>query len=128
MTQQFKFGDIVKSREYIALLDKPLCFFRYSEKSDWAECLEQDGTFHFLKVEDLELIPHPDTARLDWLESQGNLRVTTLHSHSGVRASPVEISYRIKKTDYVLMKNIIFKNFNILRQTIDNAMQQEQTK
>lgn len=69
MTQKFKFGDIVKSREYIALLDKPLCFFRYSEKSDWAECLEQDGTFHFLKVEDLELVPHPDTVRLDFIQN-----------------------------------------------------------
>lgn len=42
-------------------------FFSLQRKSDWAECLEQDGTFHFLKVEDLELVPHRDSERLDFM-------------------------------------------------------------
>lgn len=88
---KFQFGDIVKSCEYIALLDKPLCFFRYSEKSNLAECLEQDGTFHFLKVEDLELVPHADTVRLDFIIEciQGCCRESYagIHDYNGANFS-----------------------------------------
>lgn len=127
MTQQFKFGDRVyfpSNVEEIGIVIQVL----NSENKIVVAWNDGEQTTEAIDDVQLTIIPHPDTARLDWLESQDNLRVTTLHSHSGVRGSPVEISYRIEKTDCVLMKNIIFKNFNTLRQSIDHAMQQEQTK
>lgn len=66
MTQQFKFGDMVKSR---MRPNKTLGLVvdagsnQYSYIIRWAheKGVSQEHT------ESLELIPHPDTARLDWL-------------------------------------------------------------
>lgn len=116
MTQQFKFGDMVKSREYIALSNKSLFFFRYSdEESDLAECLEQDGTFHFLKVEDLELVPHPDTVRLDFVIK--NRFVATF-------SDDFDDDYLIVKGQIPDPAKTFGRGFSP-RQAIDNAMQQE---
>lgn len=66
MTQQFKFGDMVKSR---MRPNKTLGLVvdagsnQYSYIIRWAheKGVSQEHT------ESLELIPHPDTVRLDWL-------------------------------------------------------------
>ena len=70
MTQTFRFGDMVKSRMHP---NKTLGLVvdsgsnQYSYIIRWAHTkgVSQEHT------ESLELIPHPDTVRLDWLESKG---------------------------------------------------------
>ena len=70
MIQKFQFGDMVKSRMHP---NKTLGLVvdsgsnQYSYIIRWAHTkgVSQEHT------ESLELIPHPDTVRLDWLESKG---------------------------------------------------------
>ena len=71
MTQQFRFGDMVKSRMHP---NKTLGLVvdsgsnQYSYIIRWAHTkgVSQEHT------ESLELIPHPDTVRLDWLADRDN--------------------------------------------------------
>lgn len=70
MTNQFKFGDLVSCEGYptagviVGLNDEinmaTVCFY---------------GLYHperLMNIDSLSLIPHPDTARLDWLEDPEN--------------------------------------------------------
>lgn len=70
MTHQFKFGDLVRCNGYpttgviVGLNDKDntaaVCFV---------------GLYHTerrIEINSLELIPHPDTVRLDWLADKNN--------------------------------------------------------
>ena len=74
MTQQFKFGDMVKSR---MRPNKTLGLVvdagsnQYSYIIRWAheKGVSQEHT------ESLELIPHPDTVRLDWLLENAGINV-----------------------------------------------------
>ena len=66
MTQQFKFGDMVKSRMHPnktlgLVVDAGSNQYSYIIRWEHTKGVSQEHT------ESLELIPHPDTARLDWL-------------------------------------------------------------
>ena len=70
MTQQFKFGDIVQ--------DASLGVCVVINTSDhFAYIMNSRGGYNTLaNPADLELIPHPDTERLDWLAAQDDIDIT----------------------------------------------------
>ena len=71
MTQQFKFGDMVKSRMHPnktlgLVVDAGSNQYSYIIRWEHTKGVSQEHT------ESLELIPHPDTVRLDWLADRDN--------------------------------------------------------
>lgn len=65
MTQQLKFGDRVRNldgKEFIYL------------RAECASCVVVSilGNIHHLRGEFFELVPNPDTVRLDWLADPAN--------------------------------------------------------
>lgn len=65
MTQQFKFGDRLRNldgKEFIYL------------RAECASCVVISilGNIHHLRGEFFELVPNPDTIRLDWLADPAN--------------------------------------------------------
>ena len=71
MTQQFKFGDMVKSRMHPnktlgLVIDAGSNQYSYIIRWEHTKGVSQEHT------ESLELIPHPDTVRLDWLADRDN--------------------------------------------------------
>ena len=101
MTQQFKFGDRVKrfpTPESIGVV------LSEEDEYGYVNVMFDDA----LEVEDfpvsgLELIPHPDTVRLDWLADLSN------PANPIARVVPIEI--------------YLGKRLNGLRDAIDAAMQ-----
>ena len=66
MTQQFKFGDIVRDASL------GVCVV-INTSEHFAYIMNSRGDYNTLaNPADLELIPHPDTERLDWLEYPEN--------------------------------------------------------
>lgn len=66
MTQQLKFGDIVRDASL------GVCVV-INTSEHFAYIMNSRGDYNTLaNPADLELIPHPDTARLDWLANPVN--------------------------------------------------------
>jgi len=66
MTQQFKFGDIVRDASL------GVCVV-INTSEHFAYIMNSRGGYNTLaNPADLELIPHPDTERLDWLADPTN--------------------------------------------------------
>ena len=64
MTHQFKFGDRVCHKEH----GESVVVWTTDDTADqWVEVAYQNGKVDAYPNTDLELIPHPDTVRLDWL-------------------------------------------------------------
>ena len=67
MTQQFKFGDRVKRKSdgavgiVVSISFKSVLVF-----------FDGNAVSSFYDADDFEIIPHPDTARLDWLADPAN--------------------------------------------------------
>lgn len=94
MTQQFKFGDRLCNligREFIYLM------------AEGDTCIVVDilGDIHLLRRGTLVLIPHPDTARLDWLADPAN------------------------EIGNVILPGWCSDEYNSLRDAIDAAMQEQ---
>ena len=72
MTQQFKFGDIVRD----AVPGLGVCVV-INTSEHFVYIMNSHGEYNPLaKPADLELIPHPDTERLDWLAAQDDIDIT----------------------------------------------------
>ena len=74
MTQQLKFGDMVKSRMHPnktlgLVVDAGSNQYSYIIRWEHTKGVSQEHT------ESLELIPHPDTVRLDWLLENAGINV-----------------------------------------------------
>lgn len=69
MTHQFKFGDRVKYRATDFL-------FIHDKGDGFAHVVSKTGVSGAALISDLTLIPHPDTARLDWLAAQDDIDIT----------------------------------------------------
>ena len=70
MTQQFKFGDIVRDASL------GVCVV-INTSEHFAYIMNSRGGYNTLaNPADLELIPHPDTERLDWLATQDDIDIT----------------------------------------------------
>lgn len=72
MAQQFKFGDIVRD----AVPGLGVCVV-INTSEHFVYIMNSHGDYNPLaKPADLELIPHPDTKRLDWLAAQDDISIT----------------------------------------------------
>ena len=72
MTHQFKFGDIVRD----AVPGLGVCVV-INTSEHFVYIMNSHGEYNPLaKPADLELIPHPDTARIDWLAAQDDIDIT----------------------------------------------------
>ena len=70
MTQQFKFGDIVRDASL------GVCVV-INTSEHFAYIMNSRGNYNTLaNPADLEIIPHPDTERLDWLAAQDDIDIT----------------------------------------------------
>ena len=115
MTQQFKFGDMVKSR---MRPNKTLGLVvdagsnQYSYIIRWAheKGVSQEHT------ESLELIPHPDTVRLDWIEKQ---RATLYHN------AREDIKHGIAPVEVKAAAQSEYFGGSTVRQAIDTAMREK---
>lgn len=70
MTQQFKFGDIVLHKETGqkgSVID-----FKFGA----VVALHGDTHIETFDYDEIELIPHPDTERIDWLAAQDDIDIT----------------------------------------------------
>ena len=67
MTQQFKFGDFVKRKSdgavgvVVSISFKSVLVF-----------FDGNAASSFYDADDFEIVPHPDTVRLDWLADKNN--------------------------------------------------------
>lgn len=67
MTQQFKFGDLVKRKSdgavgvVVSISFKSVLVF-----------FDGNAASSFYDADDFEIVPHPDTVRLDWLADRHN--------------------------------------------------------
>ena len=68
MTPQFKFGDMVRHKKYgIGVIS-----YVKDGNIDFYVSFKDDSRFDaWINGESLELIPHPDTVRLDWIIKNG---------------------------------------------------------
>lgn len=95
MTQQFKFGDLVRRKS-----DGATGVVIHAQfQSAWL-VLKGNTTSDVDYAEELELIPHPDTVRLDWLADKHN-----------------------KIGSVLLPRECVEKHLDNMRDAIDAAMQ-----
>lgn len=122
MTQQFKFGDMVQHPEFgrgviVAAFDHSADVVFENHRNE----IKTIG-FHFMNK--LELIPHPDTARLDWLE-KNQFQLGTYYDDDELGF--IDLRYVVYQPDKQGCR-IKLSDEKSYRQAIDHAMQQEQSK
>ena len=95
MTQQFKFGDLVKRKSdgavgvVVSISFKSVLVF-----------FDGNAASSFYDADDFEIVPHPDTVRLDWLADKHN-----------------------KIGSVLLPRECVEKHLDNMRDAIDAAMQ-----
>ena len=100
MTQQFKFGDRVKRKSdgavgiVVSISFKSVLVF-----------FDGNAVSSFYDADDFEIIPHPDTMRLDWLADPAN-----------------------KIGNVILPTECVEQHLDSLRDAIDAAMQMQATE
>lgn len=112
---KFQFGDSVKSR------NKKGFVLHHSSNVYVAW---EDGSQSTIDPAKLELIPHPDTDRLDWLE-KNQFELGTYYDDDGLGF--IDLRYVVYQPDKQGCR-IKLSDEKSYRQAIDKAMQQEQTK
>ncbi|ULJ60822.1 hypothetical protein [Wielerella bovis] len=118
----FQFGDRVYHPEYgngIFLKKRGHSAFLLKEFNSF-----DDFRGLFVPIEDLELIPHPDTVRLDWLE-KNQFELGTHYDDDGLGF--IDLRYVVYQPDKQGCR-IKLSDEKSYRQAIDKAMQQEQEK
>lgn len=68
MTQKFKFGDLVRLKTN----GRTGIVARVGSQSNIWVVFDGYTIAEICKAEELELIPHPDTVRIDWLDDKNN--------------------------------------------------------
>ena len=99
MTQQFKFGDRVRYKSPESKLRGFVASTRNRGQKKIIVAFEGEDWLHHCSSDNLELIPHPDTERLDWLADPAN------------------------KIGNVILPGWCSDEYNSLRDAIDAAMQ-----
>ncbi|UOO87454.1 hypothetical protein [Neisseria arctica] len=118
MSNSFRKGDLVK---ILSEIDGSATGVVIDVSDDgkfvqvWATCPSEHGDYdefglNEYKAEDLELIPHPDTVRLDWLEKAMLEEQPCQVIYNGYGFAPA---------------NMAHKNFKEIRDAIDEAMEYE---
>ena len=115
MTHQFKFGDRVRY-----LVSGTVGVITDIDPYDFAEVIHEDGSGDVYHFQDLELIPHPDTERLDWLAKNDCALTEMLCDDDGERLdTPFAVIQKQEEHFKVLAAA------NNIRQAIDAAMQEQ---
>ena len=68
MTRQFKFGDRIRN----ALVPNLTFIYIRQDSPTTCICLDETAQEKRMIATDMELVPHPDTVRLDWLADRDN--------------------------------------------------------
>lgn len=104
MTQQFKFGDRVRHKEH----GESVVVWTTDDTADqWVEVAYQNGKVAAYPNTDLELIPHPDTVRLDWLADRDNhignvqLPAECVEQHLDSMRDAIDAAMRIQAAEAV---------------------------
>ena len=103
MTHQFKFGDRVRYKSPESKLRGFVASTRNRGQNKIIVAFEGEDWLHHCSCENLELIPHPDTIRLDWLADPAN-----------------------KIGSVILPTECVEQHLDSLRDAIDAAMQSEE--
>ena len=113
MTQQFKFGDRVIDT---ALGLGECVVINVSENSVYI--MNERGDYNAVPPETLEIIPHPDTVRLDWLTKNDCALTEKLCDEDGdIHPTPNAVIQ--KKEDHF---EVLAATSNDIRDAIDVAM------
>lgn len=118
MTQQFKFGDCVRVlkksvyNQEIGVVTK----ISNTPKPRYRVAFENELDLTFSESE-LELVPHPDTVRLDYIQNRlPEIRLVECNEAGAV-------AFCLTRKSGFVCTNTLSPS---IRETIDNAMQQEQ--
>lgn len=68
MTRQFQFGDRIRN----ALVPNLTFIYLRKDSPTTCICLDETAQEKRMIATDMELVPHPDTERLDWLADRDN--------------------------------------------------------
>lgn len=125
MTQQFKFGDMVKSRMHPnktlgLVVDAGSNQYSYIIRWEHTKGVSQEHT------ESLELIPHPDTVRLDWL-ARNDATITDawlFYDEDGNDIGEKAAVFRFYSEDLAELDAYVTVGSDI-RQAIDTAMREK---
>lgn len=102
MTQKFKFGDLVrlKTNGVTGIV------VRVGSQSNIWVIFDGYTIAEICKAEELELIPHPDTVRIDWLADKNNnmgsvlLPTTCVENHLDSLRDAIDATMAMKLSDF----------------------------
>lgn len=118
MTQQFKFGDHVRYKDN----ENPVLGVVLEEANPGNGLITvqfiDDAEPELVGSEDLELIPHPDTVRLDWLAKNDCALTENLGDEDGDRQDTPFAVIHVQEGHFKVLAAA-----NNIRQAIDTAMQ-----
>lgn len=121
MKHEFKFGDRVRHTKYGECM---VVTQRYDSDTDdptWVSIISEAYGECDARHEELEFIPHPDTARLDWLEKNQ----FELGAYYDDGLGFIDLRYVVYQPDKQGCR-IKLSDEKSYRQAIDEAMKQEQ--
>ena len=120
MTHQFKFGDRVRYKSPESKLRGFVASTRNRGQNKIIVAFEGEDWLHHCSPKNLELIPHPDTERLDWLAKNDCALTEMLCDDDGERLdTPFAVIQKQEEYFKVLAAA------NNIRQAIDAAMQEQ---
>ena len=124
MTQQFKFGDRVRYKSPESKLRGFVASTRNRGQNKIIVAFEGEDWLHHCSSENLELIPHPDTIRLDWLaENDCTLTKKLCDEDGDILGIPNAVIQ--KQEDYF---EVLAATSNDIREAIDVAMAHIESK
>ena len=112
MTRQFKFGDRIRN----ALVPNLTFIYIRQDSPTTCICLDETAQEKRMIATDMELVPHPDTVRLDWLEKNRASLYHNIAEDIKHGCAPVEVGCLHEENPH---------GGSTARQAIDAAMRQE---
>ena len=124
MTHQFKFGDRVRYKSPESKLRGFVASTRNRGQNKIIVAFEGEDWLHHCSGENLELIPHPDTVRLDWLLKNDCALTERLCDEDGdILETPNAVIQ--KQEDHF---EVLAATSNDIREAIDVAMAHIESK
>ncbi|SSY81084.1 Uncharacterised protein [Alysiella crassa] len=112
MTQKFKFGDRVRHPKYGECMVVTQWYDADTDDPTWVSIISEIHGECDSRHEELESIPHPDTARLNFIQEN---------------FIEIKVFDDERQTNYFCINNNMSNANESIRALIDNAMQREQT-
>lgn len=124
MTHKFKFGDRVRYKSPESKLRGFVASTRNHGQNKIIVAFEGEDWLHHCSGENLELIPHPDTIRLDWLAENDCALTKKLFDEDGdIHPTPNAVIQ--KQEDHF---EVLAATSNDIREAIDVAMEYIESK